>query len=227
MNSEKIGKFLQRMRKECNLTQKQLADKVGVSDKTISKWESGLSLPDIQILPSLCDELGTNVNEVLSGERLSQNQYTAKTEENIYNLLNDNAEHKATEKTKLVLLLIGVSLLIVSFAAIFFLAYGRVSAVDIFEYIDIFALLTEICIVGGAVLISGRYRPDAILLTARRTIIPAGILDSVFHIYNAFMHSPDYASFAPTFARNATLPMIYALILYIILTVIEIRRNKK
>lgn len=71
MDQVKIGKFIATIRKENNITQKQLAEKLGVSDKAVSKWECGKSMPDNGLLLNLCKELNINVNELLSGERLS------------------------------------------------------------------------------------------------------------------------------------------------------------
>ena len=63
------------------LTQKQLADLVGVSDKTISKWETGRGIPDTAIMYNLCEVLGISINELLSGERLSKENYNGKAED--------------------------------------------------------------------------------------------------------------------------------------------------
>ena len=70
MDQKKIGRFIAALRKDNHLTQAQLGERIGVTNKTISRWENGNYLPDIAIMPSLCAELGVNVNELLSGERL-------------------------------------------------------------------------------------------------------------------------------------------------------------
>lgn len=70
LNQEKIGKFIAERRKAQELTQKQLAEKLNVSDKAVSKWETGRSLPDNALLLDLCAMLSISVNELLSGERL-------------------------------------------------------------------------------------------------------------------------------------------------------------
>ena len=94
MEQQKIGKFIHDLRKEKELTQKQLADLVGVSDKTISKWETGRGIPDTAIMSELCNVLGISVNELLSGERLSKDNYNGKAEENMVNLLKDSELQK-------------------------------------------------------------------------------------------------------------------------------------
>ena len=70
MNQIIIGKFIATSRKAKGLTQKQLADILSISDKTVSKWERGSGLPEVSLMLPLCKALGINVNELLSGERL-------------------------------------------------------------------------------------------------------------------------------------------------------------
>lgn len=72
LNQEKTGKFMAEMRRQQNLTQRQLAEQVGVSDKTVSKWETGRSMPDNAILLDVCLILNISVNELLSGEKFSE-----------------------------------------------------------------------------------------------------------------------------------------------------------
>ena len=69
MNQIKIGRFIAECRKKANLTQMQLAQKLGITDKAISKWERGIAMPDTSIMLELCDILGITVNELLSGEK--------------------------------------------------------------------------------------------------------------------------------------------------------------
>ncbi len=73
MNQIKIGKFIAECRKNKNLTQLQLADKLNITDKAVSKWERGIALPDTSIMLELCDILSISVNELLRGEKSMQN----------------------------------------------------------------------------------------------------------------------------------------------------------
>ena len=98
MEQQKIGKFIHDLRKEKELTQKQLAELVGVSDKTISKWETGRGIPDTAIMNELCQVLGISINELLSGEKLSVDNYNGKAEENMVNLLKDTEQQKEKQK---------------------------------------------------------------------------------------------------------------------------------
>ena len=71
MDQTKIGRFIAERRKEAGLTQVQLAQKLGITDKAVSKWERGMALPDTSIMLELCDILGISVNELLSGEQIN------------------------------------------------------------------------------------------------------------------------------------------------------------
>ena len=71
MDQIKIGRFIAECRKKANLTQMQLAEKLGITDKAISKWERGIAMPDTSIMLELCNILGISVNELLSGERIN------------------------------------------------------------------------------------------------------------------------------------------------------------
>ncbi len=95
MNQEKTGKFIAVLRKEHSMTQKELAQRLGVSDKTVSKWETGRGLPEISIMQSLCETLGISINELLSGERLDVCAYREKAEENI-SVLIERRNYKKT-----------------------------------------------------------------------------------------------------------------------------------
>ena len=70
MNQEKIGKFIAERRKEKNITQEHLANKLGVTNKSISRWENGKTMPDISLFEPLCKELNITINELLKGEKI-------------------------------------------------------------------------------------------------------------------------------------------------------------
>ena len=83
MDQVKIGKFIAQCRKNKNLTQAELAEKLNITDRAISKWETGKGMPDSGIMLELCNELGISVNELLSGEMIDMNNYDKKAEENL------------------------------------------------------------------------------------------------------------------------------------------------
>ena len=94
MDQIKIGKFIAEERKAKKYTQRELADKLSISDKTISKWERGNGFPEVSLLLPLCNELEITVNELLSGERLQEMDYKKKAEENMVNLVKEAQESK-------------------------------------------------------------------------------------------------------------------------------------
>ena len=83
MDQIKIGKFIAACRKEQGMTQAALAGKLGISDRAVSKWETGKSMPDSGIMLEVCEYLKINVNELLSGERIEMENYKEKAEENM------------------------------------------------------------------------------------------------------------------------------------------------
>ena len=83
MNQEKIGKFIAKVRKEKNITQKELAMKLNITDRAISHWENGRSMPDAGIMLELCKLLDINVNELLSAKKIIKESYNEQAEENL------------------------------------------------------------------------------------------------------------------------------------------------
>lgn len=86
MNQEKIGKFIATCRKKQKLTQEQLAEKLNITFKAVSKWETGKGLPDASIMLDLCNILDITVNELLSGEKISNELFIDKADENLIKL---------------------------------------------------------------------------------------------------------------------------------------------
>ena len=92
MDQLKIGKFIAECRKQNGLTQMQLAEKLNITDRAISKWENGKSLPDSSIMLELCEVLGITVNDLLSGEVVSVNNYNENSEKIILEMVKGKEE---------------------------------------------------------------------------------------------------------------------------------------
>ena len=92
MNQTAIGSYIARKRKEQNLTQEQLAQQLGVSNKTISKWENGKCMPDYSIIQKLCDALGVTLPELMDGEDAAENSVRVYDDEQILDLLRRTQE---------------------------------------------------------------------------------------------------------------------------------------
>lgn len=98
MDTVKIGKFLAELRKEKNLTQEELGEKIGVTNKTVSRWENGNYMPPVEMLLVLSEFYDISINEILSGERLDAERYREKAECHIAEALN-NSVFTLKEKT--------------------------------------------------------------------------------------------------------------------------------
>lgn len=94
MDQIKTGQFIKTCRKEKNLTQREVAEKLYISEKTVSKWETGNGMPEVSLMLPLCELLGISVNELLSGERLDEKRYVEKAEQNIISLMDEKTQAK-------------------------------------------------------------------------------------------------------------------------------------
>jgi transcriptional regulator with XRE-family HTH domain/DNA-directed RNA polymerase subunit RPC12/RpoP len=120
MEQNKIGMFIKECRKGKNLTQQELADRLMVSFKTISKWECGKGMPDCSLMLPLCDELGITVNELLSASHLEDSDYKHKAEENLIESIRLNEGNK---KHMFSLVIVEITFLLCYFAFIVSLPY--------------------------------------------------------------------------------------------------------
>ena len=109
MDLIKIGKYIAGKRKSLGMTQKQLAEKLGMSDKSVSKWERGVCLPDVSVYNELCSILGISLNEFLAGEDIAQENMIQKSETNIIEIIRDNInKQKCLKVMKCILLVISI-----------------------------------------------------------------------------------------------------------------------
>jgi len=113
MDLVKIGKYIAGKRKDCGLTQVQLAEKLGMSDKSVSKWERGICLPDVSVYTELCGILGISLNEFLAGEDLNAENFVLKSEDNLIRVSMDGKKEKGKLK-KMVMLLSVVTVILLS-----------------------------------------------------------------------------------------------------------------
>ena len=111
MNQQKIGKFIQKLRKEKDMTQMQLAEKLGVTDRAVSNWETGRRMPDLSLIKPLCDELDITINDLLSGEIVDKEIYQDRFEENIMYTI--DYTNKKIKRNNLIFKLVIASLLVI------------------------------------------------------------------------------------------------------------------
>jgi len=121
MDQIKIGKFIAKCRNENSLTQMQLAEKLGITDRAISKWETGKSLPDSSIMLELCEMLGITVNDLLSGEVVTMSNYNEKLEKNLISVVKE--KEKADKQLLAMEIFIGVLVSVLLFSLVFVAAF--------------------------------------------------------------------------------------------------------
>ena len=100
MDMEKMGAFLQELRREQGLTQEQLGEKLHISSKTISRWETGAYMPPVEMLLALSELYGLSINELVAGERLSPEALPQVAEENLASALKEQEEFQLSEKRR-------------------------------------------------------------------------------------------------------------------------------
>lgn len=219
MSQNNIGEFIQQSRKARGFTQKDLGDRIGVSDKTISKWENGNSIPDTSILNELCATLDINVNELLSGEKLTPEIYSMKAEENMMNLLEDNQKQQCFT---LFPCAVGIVLLILTGL---FAIFTHMLLPDMLDLWDVPTLLIYIGICCSLVLLSGKRHKQEIIDLLRKIVIPVGCICPLLGI-NQFIHQFSDPADIGSFVDRCVLFILYSLIAYVILVLIEQHLDK-
>ena len=114
MDQEKIGKFIAQCRKENGYTQASLAEKLGITDRAVSKWENGKSMPDASIMLELCELLKINVNELLTGEHIIMDDYKEVAEKNLVEM--KTQKEAANKKVILVVIVLVIMFILLLFA---------------------------------------------------------------------------------------------------------------
>lgn len=209
MNAILTGQFISRVRMEKGMTQKELAQKVGVTDKAVSKWETGRGMPDISSLDALCNALDVSVNELLSGEVLPPEFYEKKAEENMKTLIKENEKNT---KGNWIQMILGEVLVIVAFV---FLA-TCIGIKMLGNYFDLPSLLYLVLISAGVVLLSRPAGKREIFAALQKAVIPAGALASVISLIQIFLYVEDMEVIFANFAV-ALLPLAYGIFLYLLL----------
>ena len=124
MDQIKIGKFIAERRKLKNLTQAQLAEKLNITDRAVSKWERGKSLPDSSIMLELCEILEITVNDLLCGEVVSMDEYNKDLEKNLLEMMNE--KEKADKRLLMIEIAMGFVSIIIMLVLCVFAAYAPV-----------------------------------------------------------------------------------------------------
>lgn len=143
MDQITTGKFIAERRKARGLTQRELADLLNISDKTVSKWERGAGLPEVSLMLPLCKELDISVNELLSGKKLSDSEYKQNAEDNILSLIQ---EERAKTKFQTIIAVIVV-------VATFFAGLTLIMLSGFLEMKTLYRIL--LIVIGAVVILTG------------------------------------------------------------------------
>ena len=123
MDQVKVGKFIAQCRKNKSLTQFQLAEKLNITDRAISKWETGKGMPDSSIMLELCNELDISVNELLSGEFIKMDDYNEKLDQNLIEMVKQKEE--SDKKLLTMEIIIGVITIIMYLIEMVIVSYAE------------------------------------------------------------------------------------------------------
>ena len=126
MDQLKIGKFIATCRKQKGLTQMQLAEKLGITDKAISKWERGIAMPDSSIMLALCEILGISVNDLLCGEVVTMDNYNKEAENNLLRMIRQ--KEQADKRLLVAEIVMGIMATAALFALIGVAAFAQIES---------------------------------------------------------------------------------------------------
>ncbi|MBQ9991778.1 MAG: helix-turn-helix domain-containing protein [Lachnospiraceae bacterium] len=240
MDQKKTGQFIAELRKEKELTQKALADRLGITNKAVSKWECGNSLPDNSIMVELCDILEISVNELLAGERISSMDYTKKAEENMMSLIKEREENKKEQQKQNMTGFIGKLVLILY---LIWLYIYTTNDMRITYFIDFAGLSIDAGIMLLLLMFAGKLRAFVNLfkLTVKKTeeeesrreakdaasfaikaVLLAGGINSVLYLVNWLRNMNDISTWGPNMAV-IILGVFYSLLISALLLVLKER----
>ena len=216
MDQVKVGNYILKKRKELGLTQKELAELVEVTDKSVSKWERGNGLPDVSRLKPLCDALKISMNELVAGEDINESSLTQKVEENIMSLIKENEIQKRNGKmiyiTGIVLAIIAICLLGISI--------NGSSAQAVFMYFDVESILFMALFIGIAVFMGKDKSKIGIWNMIQKVSIPSACFISLFQTVWMLGNLSDLSKIGPTLVIIILTPL-YGTMIYIIATVVK------
>lgn len=223
MDFKKTGHFIQIRRKEKELTQRQLADLLGVSDKTVSKWETGKGLPDFTLIPRLCEILGININELLSGEAISSKEYPEKAEVNMISLMKKNKHERITD-----ILRVSVSVVLIVFV-IWFLMWTEFSPDNwhmLNWFYEPYALLAECLALGAFWLISTGMEIKSRFKLAGKYILSVGAVISLFPLELILLETDEISCLNTVNIGVCLMSLFYAFCIRVLLIFAEVVKEK-
>lgn len=223
MDFKKTGQFIQIRRKEKGLTQRQLAELLGISDKTISKWETGKGFPDFTLVPQMCQILEINVNELLSGEVLSSKEYPEKAEVNMISLM-EKMKHRRIKD------ILYVSISVVLFVFIIYYLIWDVFAPDEWHLLNWFyepvLLIAECLLLGAFWLMSTGIDEKKRFKLAEKFILSIGVVISLVPFELMLLGIEEISQLDALMTGTCLIPVFYAFCIYILLIFLEMIKER-
>lgn len=217
MDQIKVGNYIATKRKNLGLTQKELAELVEVTDKSISKWERGNGLPDVTRLKPLCDALKISMNELIAGEDIGEEVLSMKTEENIMSLIKDNETQK--KKSGVTMYIIGAILAILAFCLLGVSIEGSSMQAVLF-YLDPIGLLFLALFIGIGVLFGNNKTKEGVWMMIQKLSIPASVFISLFEAVLVLASLSDISNLGPSLAVIILVPL-YGVAIYIVASIVR------
>lgn len=216
MDQVKVGNYILKKRKELGITQKELAENIGVTDKAISKWERGNALPDVTRLKPLCDALNVSLNELIAGEDICELVLSQKTEENIMSLFKEN---ETCKKNGMIVYAIGIIMALIAVCLLGISLSGS-STQSVFDYLDIFSALFIALFVGIGVMLSEDKSKIGVWTMIQKMSVPAAVFVTLFQMVMVLKNITDVSKLGPHLAATI-LPLIYGVVLYMVSVVVK------
>ena len=215
MDQVKIGSYIAKKRRELGLTQKELAELIDVTDKSVSKWERGYGLPDVLRLRPLCDALKVSMNDLLAGEDITEEAFSEKMEENIMSLMKENETHKRNGK----LFYVGGAVLALITLGLLGISLEGSSIYSVAYYLDPPSLLFVLLFIGIGVMLSKDKSKSGIWKMVQKMSIPASGFIAVFSAILFLNSLEDVSRLGPNIAV-ILITILYGIIIYIISTIV-------
>lgn len=219
MDFKKTGQFIQIRRKEKELTQRQLAELLEISDKTVSKWETGRGIPDVTLMPRLCQILEISVNELLSGEALSAREYPEKAEVNMISLM----ENLKSKRTRAVLSIsLGAALIALILIFLMWVEFSSGEWHLLNWFYEPYALLAEGLVLGAFYFMSAGMEAGRRFQLAGKLILSTGAVISLFPLEVALLKTDGLSQLNPLTVGTCLMPLFYAGGIHIVLVLAEV-----
>lgn len=216
MDQVKVGNYISQKRKELGLTQKELAELIEVTDKSVSKWERGNGLPDVTRLKPLCDALKVSLNELIAGEDINESVQIEKMEENIMSLVKENEIQKKSGKSSYI---IGGVLAVLSMCLLGISITGS-SIYSVAYYLDLPSFIFVLLFIGVGVMFGKDKSKIGIWTMIQKLSVPVACFITLFQLVFILSALSDSSKLGPMISVSFLTPL-YGVAVYIVSIIVK------